>query len=152
MAGLDELLTEIGYKKTTSLFLTKTLEMRKEVIKNLLSSKNENEIINALGNFSSIMAKALISLCLDPVVETDSKDDGTDISDQEVIAAVVTPIIFEVCLMTLMMADGDEELTRKTITYLVDSCLNEGSTVLKDLNKIQGIDKENGKRKTTAYN
>lgn len=152
MAGLDELLTEIGYKKTTSLFLTKTLEMRKEVIKNLLSSKNENEIINALGNFSSIMAKALISLCLDPVVETDSKDDGTDISDQEVIAAVVTPIIFEVCLMTLMMADGDEELTRKTITYLVDSCLNEGSTVLKDLNKIQGIDEENGKRKTTAYN
>lgn len=151
MGTLSETLIGLGYKQNTALFLEKTLEMREKTIKGLLSSKDDNDVINTLGNFSSLVAKAMISSCLDPAVDADSREDGTDIGDAEIIASVVTPILFEVCLMLFMMTDNDFDITKKTVVGIVGECLNECVGIVEELNKIQGKE-EDGKRKPPLLN
>ncbi len=145
MSDLKKCLSDLGYKETASQFLAQVLEKREETIQGLLKAKDEETVVNTLGNFSSLMSKALITMCLDPAVDTDSRDNGTDIGDGEIIASVVTPIIFEVCLMLLTLADNDFKLTKTTIDQIVHTCLKECETILKDLGKIQGTDTD-GKR------
>lgn len=151
MSSVSEKLVALGYRHNTAILLEKTLEMRGKTVEGLLSSKSDDEVINTLGNFSSMMAKALISSCLDPAVDTDSREDGTDIGDAEVIASVVTPILFEVCLMMFMMADNDFKITKETMFGIVNECLKECKSVVEEMNKLQGTNTD-GKGKPSLLN
>lgn len=151
MSSISEKLVAFGYRHNTALLLEKTLEMREKTVEGLLSSKSDNDVINTLGNFSSLVAKALISTCLDPAVDTDSREDGTDIGDAEVIASVVTPILFEVCLMMFMMADSDFKVTKETMFGIVNECLKECKSVVEEMNKLQGTNTD-GKGKPSLLN
>lgn len=151
MSSVSEKLVALGYRHNTAILLEKTLEMREKTVKGLLSSKSDDDIINTLGNFSSMMAKALISSCLDPAVDTDSREDGTDIGDAEVIASVVTPILFEVCLMMYMMSDGSFDDTKRVVFEIVNECLKECKIVVEEMNKLQGTSTD-GKGKPPILN
>lgn len=151
MSSVSEKLIALGYRHNTAILLEKALEMRGKTVEGLLSSKSDDDVINTLGNFSSIMAKALISSCLDPAVDTDSREDGTDIGDAEIIASVVAPILFETCLMMLMMSDNNFDETKRVVSDIVNECLKECKKIVEEMNKLQGMSAD-GKGKPSLLN